>query len=99
MGTACCTPLFVAFIAVALANVFGQRASTETATGERAALELTAPGNVRSGLIYRYRFRIEARARSRNPSLVLDPAGSTVSRSTRFSPTRSSSRNGKARSC
>lgn len=65
--------LFVAFIAVGLANVFGQRASTETATGERAALELTAPGNVRSGLIYQARFRIEARRTIEKPQLVLSP--------------------------
>ena len=70
-------------------------ATCEHGDGDRGeALELTAPGNVRSGLIYRTVFG--SRREHDRETLCSAPAGSTVSRSTRFSPTRSSSRNGGA---
>ena len=44
--------LLTAFLAVGLANVFGQKVETATATAAAADLEVEAPSAVRSGLIY-----------------------------------------------
>ena len=45
---------------LAVANVFGQRASTSTASGPAASLEVQMPAAARPGLIYEARFTITA---------------------------------------
>ena len=49
----------VAFLALGLLNVFGQRPATSTAEND-ARLEVYAPERVRGGLFYEARFRIDA---------------------------------------
>jgi hypothetical protein len=58
---------------LALANVFGQRPSTHTASANGATLELYAPTTVRSGLLFSARFRVTARRELLKATLVLDP--------------------------
>jgi hypothetical protein len=63
----------LAIVALALANVFGQRATTSSAVGAPASLELRAPSALRAGLLYQMRFRITVRSGLRNAQIVLDP--------------------------
>ena len=56
-----------------LANVFGQRASTVTASEPQASLTLDAPTRLRSGLLYEAHFTIQARAGVEHAALVLHP--------------------------
>jgi hypothetical protein len=63
----------VALVAVALANLLGQRPSTRTKTVPAARLDVTAPTHARSGLIYAARFRILAKREIKNATLVLEP--------------------------
>lgn len=64
--------VFVAFVALGLANVFGQRPSDSVSSGDAATLGVHAPGALRSGLIYEARFRVDARKTLASPELVLD---------------------------
>jgi hypothetical protein len=61
-----------ALVLLALANVFGQRPSTNEARAAAAELLVTAPTHARSGLIYAARFRIVARQDLKKASVVLD---------------------------
>jgi hypothetical protein len=65
--------IVVAIPAVALANVFGQRAQISTSRAGAAALSVYAPTAARSGLVYTARFRIDARRELRKAELVLAP--------------------------
>jgi hypothetical protein len=63
----------IALIAVALANLLGQRPSSRTVSDRLAKLQVTAPTRARSGVIYAARFRITAIHDLRKATLVLDP--------------------------
>jgi hypothetical protein len=63
--------LFV-FIVAALANVFGQAAATDTASGTGGSLSVKAPSRVRGGLTYQGEFVIHAKEALAAPTLVLD---------------------------
>jgi hypothetical protein len=56
-----------------LANVFGQRPSTDTAETAVARLDVYSPLEVRSGLYFESRFHIHARAEIEEATLVLEP--------------------------
>jgi hypothetical protein len=59
-------------VAVAgLANVFGQHHVVLVAESDAATLRVSAPGALRSGLLYQGRFQVDAHARLRRPTLVL----------------------------
>lgn len=58
--------------ALALANLFGQRPHTDTASNAAADLEVFAPEHLRGGLLYMGRFTIDAKETLRKPALVLD---------------------------
>lgn len=60
-------------LALALANVFGERATASEAESDAARLEVSAPTAVRGGLFFQSRFRIEARRLIEHATLVLDP--------------------------
>ena len=62
-----------AVVALALADVFGQRPSTATASAPVARLSVTAPTHARSGLIDAARFRIAAVKELKNAILILEP--------------------------
>lgn len=64
------TLLFV-FIVAALANVFGQAAATDTASGAAGSLSVKAPSRVRGGLAYQGDFVIHAKEALAAPTLVL----------------------------
>ena len=64
--------VFVVFVALALANVFGQKVGTATATAAEADLELKAPSAGRPGLVYEAQFTITAKQALDEPALVLD---------------------------
>lgn len=62
----------LALIALAgLANVFGQRHVLLVARSNAATVRVSAPGALRSGLLYQGKFEIEAHERLRRPTLVL----------------------------
>jgi hypothetical protein len=63
--------LVVAFLGLGLANVFGQRATTSSASEPAAALTVEAPDTVRGGLMAQGLIRVEARQRIARPRLVL----------------------------
>jgi hypothetical protein len=63
--------LLVALAALALANVFGQHHVSLVARSDAATLRMSAPGALRSGLLYQGRFEIDARQRLDKPTLVL----------------------------
>lgn len=64
--------LFVALVAAALLNAFGQRSTTTTAATTAASLSVSAPDHLRGGLIFEGRLEIHANASIRKPRLVLD---------------------------
>ena len=80
----------------ALANVFGQHHTLLVARSEAATLRASAPGALRSGLLYQGRFEVEAHERLRRPTLVLAPGwwDAMSVNSIEPEPTSSSSRNG-----
>jgi hypothetical protein len=65
------TLLFL-FLIAALANVFGQAAATDTASGTAGTLTVKAPSRVRGGLAYQGEFQVHATAALAAPTLVLD---------------------------
>jgi len=64
--------LLVLFLAAALANVFGQAAATDTASGTAGTLSVKAPSRVRGGLTYQGEFVIHATQALGAPTLLLD---------------------------
>jgi hypothetical protein len=65
--------LLAAFVAVGLANVFGQATGETSVENDAARLTLRAPDAMRSGLFYQVMFRVDARRELKEPALVLDP--------------------------
>ena len=63
--------LLTAAAVAGLANVFGQHHVLLVAESDAASLRVSAPGALRSGLLYQGRFDIEAHAPLRRPTLVL----------------------------
>jgi hypothetical protein len=63
--------LLTAVAVAALANVFGQHHVVLVADSGSATLRVSAPGALRSGLLYQGRFEVDARERLRWPTLVL----------------------------
>ena len=63
--------LLTAVAVLALANVFGQRHVDLIARSDAATLRVSAPGALRSGLLYQGKFEVEARERLDRPTLVL----------------------------
>ena len=59
-------------MALGLLNVFGQEEATSWAANEAAVLAVTAPTDVRGGLMYQGRFTIEAREEIDAATLVLE---------------------------
>jgi hypothetical protein len=65
--------LLAAFLALGLANFFGQATGETSVENDVARLTVRAPGAVRSGLFYQVMFRIDARRALDEPAIVLDP--------------------------
>jgi|SRR5579884_494449 len=65
--------LLGAIVIAALLDVFGQRPQTTTAASGAARLQIYAPTQARSGLIYTVRFRIDALREIKRAVLVLAP--------------------------
>ncbi len=89
--------LVVAVGVLALANVFGQRPSTATASSPAATLRLYAPTYLRGGLLYMARFRVTAHQDLKKATLVLDQgwAESNTINTIEPSPIDEASENGK----
>jgi hypothetical protein len=64
--------LLAAFLAVGLANVFGQRPVTQSATVAAAKLTVYAPDRLRGGDLFSARFHVTARRELKDARLVLD---------------------------
>ena len=88
--------LLTALAVAGLANVFGQHHVVLVAESDAASLRVSAPGALRSGLLYQGRFQIEAHAALRRPTLVLAPGwwDAMSVNSVEPQPTRSWSRDG-----
>jgi hypothetical protein len=65
--------LLAAFVAVGLANFFGQATGETSVENDAARLTLRAPDAMRSGLFYQVMFRVDALRELKEPALVLDP--------------------------
>jgi hypothetical protein len=65
--------LFALFIAAGLLGVFGQNAHISTAPGSTASLRVSAPTDLRGGLLFMGLFDIQARETLKQPTLVLGP--------------------------
>jgi hypothetical protein len=80
----------------ALANVFGQHHVLLVARSDAATMRVSAPGALRSGLLYQGKFEVEAHETLRRPTLVLAPGwwDAMSVNSVEPQPMRSSSRNG-----
>ena len=81
---------------LALANVFGQRHVALIARSDAATLRVSAPGALRSGLLYQGKFEVDAREQLRRPTLVLSRGwwDAMSVNSIEPQPTRSWSRDG-----
>jgi hypothetical protein len=64
--------LFCAFSLLALADVFGQHATSTSASTSAASMKLTAPKAVRGGLFFQSKLEIRARRAVEFPRIVLD---------------------------
>jgi len=64
--------LFAVIVLVALLGVFGQRATSSTATGPAVTLRLEAPETVRGGLFFQSRIDVTATRTVGQPRLVFD---------------------------
>ncbi len=67
------TAVLVVFIALALLNVFGQRASATSISAPAASLEVTTPHDLRLGLIYQTQLQVVAHRVIAHPRVVLGP--------------------------
>jgi hypothetical protein len=65
--------LVLALALVALANVFGQRPTTDRVATHAAILSVYSPDRVRGGLLYTARFHVTALTNLRKVQLVLAP--------------------------
>jgi hypothetical protein len=66
------TTLLVIFIVLALLNVFGQRATTASATASGVTLRVEAPTSLRGGLIYQTRVDVTTQRSIARPVITLD---------------------------
>ncbi|HET6848347.1 MAG TPA: hypothetical protein VFH74_05785 [Gaiellales bacterium] len=66
------TAVLVIFVVLALLNVFGQRASTASATASGVTLRVDAPSALREGLIYQTRVDITTQRPIARPVITLD---------------------------
>lgn len=64
--------LLLLFLIAALANLFGQAAATDSASGAAGTLSVKVPSRVRGGLTYQGEFVIHAKQALGAPTLVLD---------------------------
>jgi hypothetical protein len=80
-----------------LLNVFGQRPTTETESGDGATLKLYAPSHLRGGLLFMARFHVVAEQELKDAQLVLDPgwAESITINTIEPSPVGEASRDGR----
>jgi hypothetical protein len=62
---------FVVLLALALANVFGQRSATSRAAGTGADVEVRGPTKVRGGLLFQQRITVHATRDIQYPRIVL----------------------------
>lgn len=92
--------LLLSLVSVAaLANVFGQRATTSRVAAAAGSLDVRAPAAARAGLIYNARFTIKATQELKDAALVLDSGwfeGLTVN-TIEPSPETETSQNGSVR--
>jgi len=58
---------------IALTGLLGQRATTTSAAGPQAAIDVRAPKTVRGGLFFQSRVTIRVTGRIQHPRLVLEP--------------------------
>ena len=65
--------ILVVFLALAVANVFGQHPATSRASTPAATLSVYSPTRVRGGLLYTTRFHVTAKTDLRKVQLVLSP--------------------------
>ena len=88
--------LLAGLAVLALANVFGQHHVVLVARSDAATLRVSAPGALRSGLLYQGKFEVDAREPLRRPTLVLARGwwDAMSVNSIEPEPTRSSSRDG-----
>jgi hypothetical protein len=88
--------LLAVAVVAALANTFGQRPSTSQADSPLAGLSVTAPADVRGGLIFQVRVQIEAHQRMAAPALVFSPGWfeSMTTNAIAPQPANQTSRNG-----
>jgi hypothetical protein len=61
-------------VVLGLANTFGQRPSVSQADASAASLEVTAPADVRGGLVFQVRIQIVAHRPLAKPALVFSPS-------------------------
>jgi hypothetical protein len=65
--------LLGAVLALGLANLFGQRPESNTASAGAATLTVDSPTHIRGGLMYQARFDVHAKRELKKATLVLDP--------------------------
>lgn len=63
--------ILAAFVALALAGLYGQRTGTSHADSSAAALTLSGPARVRGGLYFQAKVTVQAHRQLSNPALVL----------------------------
>jgi hypothetical protein len=88
--------LVTLFVLAGLFNVFGQRPSSATASGDAASIKVYAPTRIRSGLLWEARFTIRARHDLKDARLALSQGwleGNTIN-TIEPSPLGEGSRNG-----
>ena len=60
-------------VLAALLGAFGQESTMTVDAGQRAALSVDAPPDLRGGLLFQARFEVHAKRRLAHPNLVLSP--------------------------
>ena len=63
--------VLLGLIVVALANLFGQRPSTDEVVASAATLQVTGPHAIRGGLLYEAKVHVVAASRLDRPTIVL----------------------------
>jgi hypothetical protein len=63
--------VLLGLVVVALANVFGQRPSTDEVVASAATLQVTGPHAIRGGLLYEAKIHVVAASRLDRPTIVL----------------------------
>ena len=88
--------VLVVFVVLGVANTFGQSPTVSQAMSSAASLRVTAPADVRGGLIFQVRVEVTASRRLNKPILVFSPAWfeSMTLNSMAPQPSTETSRNG-----